>query len=163
MSKILKILTIQNSKEEKFLRTKSDNVLKEEIKSKEFQNFLDDLINTAQEVLTEDGYMAVGLAAVQVGVLKNVFCILDEHSEKFLIMINPEITTHKPTQILGLEGCLSVPGKEGTVSRYKKIKVKYMDRNGVIKRKLFTNQEAREIQHEFDHTQGILFIDKLVD
>ncbi len=163
MAKILKILTIKDSEEEKLLRRKSADVSKEEIKSKEFQDFLDDLILTAEQVLTDEGYTAAGLAAVQVGVSKRIFCILEEGSNKFWIMINPQIKIFNKTQVLGVEGCLSVPNREGRVSRYKKIKVKYLNRDGNIEKKIFTNQEAREVQHEYDHTEGILFIDKIID
>jgi len=78
-------------------------------------------------------------------------------------MINPQIKIFNKTQVLGVEGCLSVPNREGRVSRYKKIKVKYLNRDGNIEKKIFTNQEAREVQHEYDHTEGILFIDKIID
>ena len=163
MPKELKILTIKDKKEELFLRKKSKDVTKEEFPNSEFQAFLDDLVFTAYEVETEDGYSAAGLAAIQVGVDKRVFCILREDTGTFEIMINPVIKPVKHEQVVGLEGCLSVPNKEGKVSRLKKIKVKFQDRNGNIKKGIYSNQEAREIQHEYDHTQGVLFIDKLVD
>jgi len=163
MSKILKIYTIDNPSQKNFLRKVSNTVTKEEIQTEEFQKFLDDLIYTAENVLTDDGYSAAGLSAVQVGVDKKVFCILKEDNGKFEIMINPEIKIVKKERLIDIEGCLSVPHKEGRVSRLKKIKVKYLDRNGKVQKGLFSGQEAREIQHEYDHTQGILFIDKLED
>jgi peptide deformylase len=92
-----------------------------------------------------------------------VFCILKEDSSEFEIMINPEFKVIKNEKSVDIEGCLSVPHKEGNVSRFKKIKVKYLDRNGKVQKGIFSGQEAREIQHEYDHTQGILFIDKLED
>lgn len=163
MTKILKIYTIEAKNEEEFLRRVSKEVSKDEILNKEFQLFLDDLLITAQEVKTTDGYSAAGLAAIQVGVDKRVFCILKENDGAFEIMINPEIKIFNDEKIIGIEGCLSVPAKEGRVSRYKKIKVKYLDRNGKIRKAVFRNQEAREIQHEYDHLEGILFTDKLSD
>ena len=163
MSKTLKIYTIENPSQEKFLRKVSSTVAKEEIQTEKFQGFLDDLIYSAENVLTDDGYSAAGLSAVQVGVDKKVFCILKEDNGKFEIMINPEIKIAKKEKLIDIEGCLSVPHKEGRVSRLKKIKVKYLDRNGKVQKGLFSGQEAREIQHEYDHTQGILFIDKLED
>jgi len=163
MREILKIYTINNKQEEKFLRKISKEVNKKDINSPEFQSFLDDFLFTAEKVVTEEGYSAAGLAAIQVGEDKNVFCILREDSKEFELMINPVIKTIKKEQAVGLEGCLSVPKTEGKVLRYKKIKVKYQDRNGKVVKGIFSNQEAREIQHEYDHTKGVLFIDKLVD
>lgn len=163
MSKTLKIYTIEDPKQKIFLRKVSKNVTKEEIKTDKFQKFLDDLIYTAENVLTDDGYSAAGLSAIQVGVDKEVFCILKEDSSEFEIMINPEFKVIKNEKSVDIEGCLSVPHKEGNVSRFKKIKVKYLDRNGKVQKGIFSGQEAREIQHEYDHTQGILFIDKLED
>lgn len=163
MAKILKIFTIKDSEEEKLLRKKSVNVSVEEIKSEEFKNFLDDLILTAEKAVTDEGYTAAGLAAVQVGILKNVFCILQDDTKEFLIMINPQIKIFNSTKVLGVEGCLSVPNREGKVHRYKKVKVKYLNRDGNVEKRIFSNQEAREIQHEYDHTEGILFTDILID
>ena len=163
MKDILKIYTINNIEEEKFLRKISKDVTVQDINSSDFQSFLDNLIETAKKIVTEEGYSAAGLAAIQVGVDKNVFCILKENSKEFELMINPVIKPIKKEQSTGLEGCLSVPKTEGRVSRYKKIKVKYQDRNGKVVKNIFSNQEAREIQHEYDHTKGILFIDKLID
>lgn len=163
MSKILKIYTIGNPKERKFLRKASAEVTKEELISEEFQLFLDNLLYTAKKIVTQEGYSAAGLAAIQVGIDKKVFCILKEDSNDFEIMINPKIKVINSTEIIGVEGCLSVPKKEGKVSRFKKIKVKYQNRDGKNLKGIFSNQEAREIQHEYDHTEGVLFIDKLVD
>jgi len=163
MSNSLKIYTIQNKEEEKFLRQSSLDVTLDDIKSNEFQSFLDDFLHTAKNVLTEEGYNAAGLAAVQVGIHKNLFCIFKEDTNEFEIMINPDIKILKHEKIVEPEGCLSVPRTEGRVGRYKKIKVKYLNREGKIRKGVFSNQEAREIQHEYDHTKGILFIDKLID
>lgn len=163
MANVLRIYTIEDKKEEQILRKVSKEVSKEEILTIEFQLFLDDLILTAQKVKTQEGYSAAGLASIQVGIDKRVFCILKEESGEFEIMINPEIKVLKNDKVEDIEGCLSVPNKEGRVSRYKKIKVKYQDRSGKIKKAVYRNQEAREIQHEYDHLQGILFTDKLVD
>ncbi len=163
MGNILKIYTIKDKEEEKVLREISKDISKEEILSNEFQSFLDDLLFTAQEVETEEGYSSAGLAAIQVGVDKRVFCFLKESNGEFEIMINPGIKIIGKEKIVDIEGCLSIPKFEGRVSRYKKIKVKYIDREGKIQKGVFKNQEAREIQHENDHLNGILFTDKLSD
>jgi len=64
-------------------------------------------------------------------------------------------------QDLDWEGCLSIPGVEEKVLRYKKVRVSYIDKNADKQRKTFKKMEAREIQHEFDHLEGILFIDRI--
>lgn len=161
MGKILKIYTVEDKKEEKFLRELSKEVSLEEIKSDEFQTFLDDLLFTAQNVTTQEGYIAAGLAAVQVGKHYNMFCILEEDSRDFYTMINPKIEILNTLQSSEKEGCLSIPGVEKPVRRFKKIRVTYLDRQGKKNRKVFTEYEAREIQHEYDHTQGILFTDRI--
>lgn len=163
MGKILKIYTIEDKEGEKILRRVSQEVSKNEISSKDFQLFLDDLVSTAKNVETDEGYSSAGLAAIQVGTDKRVFCFLKENSDEFEIMINPEIKIIGKEKIVEIEGCLSIPKFEGRVSRYKKIKVKYIDREGKTRKGVFKNQEAREIQHENDHLDGILFTDKLSD
>ncbi len=160
---MLKIYTIKNSKEEKFLREKTDEVSKSQIEDKEFQTFIDNLIYTAQKFESEDGYLSVGLAAIQVGKKDKLFAFFREDIQDFEVMINPEIEIVSPIQEIEKEGCLSIPGVEGKVARFRKIRVRYLDRNGKRKRETFTRMDAREIQHEFDHTQGILFTDKLID
>jgi len=163
MAKILKIYTVEDTKEEKFLREKTREVTTEEIESKSFQSFLDDLIFTAQNYESEDGYLSVGLAAVQVGKKYKTFTFFRQVREKFEIMINPEIDILTPLQDIEKEGCLSIPNIEGNVARFKKIRVKYLDKHGKKRKEIFNGMDAREIQHEYDHTQGVLFTDKIID
>ncbi|HBB64715.1 MAG: peptide deformylase, peptide deformylase [candidate division WS6 bacterium GW2011_GWC1_33_20] len=163
MAECLNILTINNPKEEAFLRKKSIEVSKDEIGSKEFQSFLDDLLFTAQNIVTEEGYKSAGLAAVQVGKNLRVFCILKKDSNDFEIMINPQLDILKSREIIQLEGCLSIPRREGNVSRHNKVRVTYLNRYGKKIKKKFSGIESREIQHEYDHIEGILFIDKITD
>ena len=158
---MLKILEIDNKKELETLRKVSKKVNEKDIKDPLFQQFLDDLIYTAQNTVTEEGWEAAGLAAVQVGKLIKVFCILRD-SKEFEIMINPEIKEITKDTAIDTEACLSIPHQTGNVERFKKIKVTYLDRNGNKKRERFSNWEAREIQHEYDHLEGVLFTDKLV-
>ena len=162
MAKMLKILQVNNEEELKTLREISKDVTMEELKSDDFQNFLDDLVFTAKNTETEEGYRIAGLAAIQVGVSKRVFCILNDDDE-FEILINPEIKVINNKQVIGLEACLSIPKIQGNVLRSKKIKVTYIDRNGKKMKERFTNWESREIQHEYDHLEGVLFTDKSID
>lgn len=118
---------------------------------------LDDLADTMYY-----GNRGIGIAAPQVGVLRRVF-IVDVGDENGKIeFINPEIIEQSGSQIDG-EGCLSVPGKTCEVDRPEHIKVKALDRNGNEFVLEADNLLARCICHEYDHLDGILFIDKAVD
>ena len=104
----------------------------------------------------------IGIAAPQVGVLRRVFVVDvgDEHGK--IEFINPEILETSGSQTDN-EGCLSVPGKTCPVTRAEYVKVKALDRDGNV----FTIEGegllARCILHEYDHLEGILFIDKSAD
>ena len=101
----------------------------------------------------------VGLAAVQVGILKRVVVI--DIGEGPMELVNPEITMKEGEQQES-EGCLSLPGKYGVTSRQQKVQVKAQDRNG--KWQVFTGEDlkARAFCHEIDHLDGILFTSHLV-
>jgi len=163
MSNTLKILTIEKPKEEEILRTISNDVNLEDIKTKEFQEFLEQLRLTAEKSEEQVGVASAGISAPQVGKNIRVFYILDSKEEKFKLFVNPELTIIDMKQDLDWEGCLSIPGVEEKVLRYKKVRVSYIDKNGDRQRKTFKKMEAREIQHEFDHLEGILFIDRIED
>lgn len=131
-------------------------------KSREVVNFdarlhalLDDMLDTVREA---DG---AGLAAPQVGVLRRVVLVLD-HDDIFIELINPKIIETEGEQIEP-EGCLSVPGIYGTVSRPKYVKVRAQDRFGKEFEISGTELLAREFCHEIDHLDGILFTDKVIE
>ena len=112
---------------------------------------LDDMKDTVKR---EEG---AGLAAPQVGVLRRLAVV--DVEEGYYELINPVILIQKGEQ-MGWEGCLSVRGKQGVVSRPMKVKVSYQDRNGekhLLQAKGFF---ARAICHELDHLDGVLYIDK---
>lgn len=112
---------------------------------------LDDMKDTVKK---EEG---AGLAAPQVGVLRRVVVV--DVPEGYFEFINPVILSQKGEQS-GWEGCLSVKGKSGIVSRPMKVKLSYQDRNGekyLLQAKGFF---ARAICHELDHLDGVLYIDK---
>lgn len=101
----------------------------------------------------------VGLAAPQIGILKRVIVLDPADGETGLIeMINPEII-EKSGRALGPEGCLSIPGLQGEVNRYQKIKVKGLDRDGQEIEMEAEDFVARIFQHEIDHLNGVLFTD----
>ena len=114
---------------------------------------------------SRDFEVCVGLAAVQIGVLKKVVILRTEKSEdkKFDVFINPKIIKTYGEQELDFEGCLSVKDIYGLVPRYPKVKVQAMDENGEIKRTVAEGFRARLIQHEVDHTKGIMFVDHIKD
>ena len=114
---------------------------------------LEDMADTMYEA---DG---VGLAAPQVAILRRVV-VIDVGDENGLIeMVNPKIIYDSREQICDAEGCLSVPGERGLVSRPKKVVCEYFDRNG--EKKEITGEDflARAICHELDHLDGRLYID----
>lgn len=100
-----------------------------------------------------------GLAAPQIGVLERIVIIAPGGS-KAIPLINPEIVEATGEQI-GQEGCLSIPGLYGDVKRAKRVVVRAYDRNGRGVEYEMEGLPARVIQHEVDHLDGILFIDKV--
>ena len=113
------------------------------------------------------GPSACGIAAPQVGRFQRIV-IVDVSSMKkpvanhgHLIMINPEIIEHDG-MVMGREGCLSVPEFTGNVMRAEKIKLQFQNPQGETIQFETTGFEARAIQHEMDHLDGVLFLDRLV-
>ena len=112
---------------------------------------LDDMKDTVKK---EEG---AGLAAPQVGILRRAVVV--DVEEGFFEFVNPEIIAQSGEQN-GWEGCLSVRGKQGVVSRPMKVTLRYYDRQGekhILKAKGFF---ARAICHELDHLDGVLYIDR---
>ncbi len=130
---------------------------------------IDDEILTLIDDMFETMYKerGVGLAAVQVGILKRLIVISvpdfdDEAKPDFkLALINPEIIWHGEEKEILEEGCLSFPEIRDDVARYTQIKVKYLDRDGNEQILDAENYIAKVLQHEIDHTNGITFIDRL--
>ncbi len=112
---------------------------------------LDDMKDTLKKA------QGAGLAAPQVGVLRRIFVV--DVEEGYFEFINPEIISQKGEQY-GLEGCLSVVGKEGYVKRPQKVTVKYQDRKGDFYKLTAEGFFAKAICHENDHLNGVLYIDK---
>ena len=139
------------------IRTDKDPILRkisrpvEEINPR-IKTLAKDMIDTLHKA---DG---VGLAAVQVGVLRRIIVVETEQGNP-IVMINPEILESSGEQD-GPEGCLSVPGRRGEVKRPNYVKVKAMDLDGNIKEYEGTELFARCVFHETDHLDGILYTDK---
>lgn len=123
-----------------------------------FDEKLATLIDDMLETMYNDN--GVGLAAVQVGILKRVVVI--DIGEGPIELVNPEITFEEGEQI-SQEGCLSLPGKWANTKRPQKVQVKAQDRNG--KWQVFTGEDlkAKAFCHEIDHLDGILFTSHIVD
>lgn len=102
----------------------------------------------------------IGLAAPQVGVLRRVVVI--DVGEGILKIINPEIE-ERQGEITDIEGCLSVPGISGTVSRPEKVKLKYINEDNKEMELEAEGLLARAICHEIDHLDGILYTDKVIE
>lgn len=110
----------------------------------------------------------VGLSAPQIGQLLKIIIIWSKPSRKFLPMINPQIIWQSKRTKLGVssskfpfEGCLSVPGVWGKVRRHSVIKVRYLTPASAIVIRKFKGLTGVIIQHEIDHLNGILFIDRI--
>ena len=148
MSDVFPIVTIPTPS----LRERSVEIAVEDIKTPEFQAYLDKLVRT---MFVADG---VGIASPQIG--RNIRAIVVNTGAHPECYMNPVITKSSETMVESEEGCLSVPKQYGLVSRHKKITVEAITRHGkrvVLDLKGFP---AIVFQHEINHLDGILFIDK---
>jgi peptide deformylase len=110
-----------------------------------------------------------GLAAPQVFEPLSLFIIASCPNQRYphapqmepLAIINPEILWMSDEKEKGWEGCLSIPGLRGLVPRHRRIGVRYLTRAGEVREEEFTDFLARVFQHEFDHLQGIVFLDRM--
>lgn len=120
--------------------------------TKHTKKLLDDMAETMYKA------EGVGLAAPQIN--QSLQLVVLDDGNGLIELINPEILEHSEETEMGVEGCLSVPGYYGNVSRYKKIKVRALNRHG--KTVIYEPEDflARIFQHEIDHLYGKLFIEK---
>ena len=122
----------------------------------EFNGRLHALLDDMQETLTDAA--GAGLAAPQVGVLRRICIVLDERDDSYMELINPEIVGESGEQT-GVEGCLSVPGKWGIVTRPNVVKVRAQDRDGNWFEAEREGLTARAFCHEIEHLDGHLFVE----
>jgi peptide deformylase len=143
------------------LRAKTRPVEKAEIKSQSLQKLIDDMIETMAE------YHGVGLAAPQVHERVRLFVALldpaadDDQPPEPTAIINPDIAVVGSDIVEDWEGCLSVPDIRGRVPRAREIRVRAFDRRGDRIELRAENFTARVIQHEADHLDGVLFLDRM--
>jgi peptide deformylase len=132
----------------------------------DLQQLIDDMIDTMREAA------GVGLAGPQVNHslrLTVVETLPDRDEEgneiegtrELFVLVNPEIVWQSDDLVKGIEGCLSIPGWVGEVNRHQSIRVKAQDRHGRKIRMRLAGWTARIVQHEVDHLDGVLYIDKL--
>lgn len=147
------------------LRQKSDKI---HVITDEVTKLADDMTSAALD--WEDSRpheISAALAAVQVDKLKKVVIVRSDFEDKaardFTVLINPEIVKYEGELVEDFEGCLSVDGVYGKVPRYSKVRVKALDVNGDEIRLKAEGFLARVLQHEIDHTKGVVFIDHIKD
>lgn len=133
------------------------------VKNPDIQRLIDDLVATLMEA------HGVGLSAPQVYQSLRVMIVASHPNPRYpqapnmkpTAIINPKIISHSSQTKKDWEGCLSIPGIRGLIPRYTKISVSYVDRFGKKKQKNYTDFIARIFQHELDHLDGIVFLDRL--
>lgn len=169
-----KIVTNDNSNA--VLRALAEKVPVADILSPEIQGIIQDMSTALRD--TDDG---IGIAAPQIGVSKQIFIASEEalfdapekmtpeaekktkKDWKHYVFINPKIVTISKSTVHDAEGCLSVPGTYGLVTRAEKIKIRGLNEHGEKVERGASGLFARLFQHEMDHLRGVLFIDKAED
>jgi len=157
MGELRKIIQLGNP----ILRSKAAVI--ENIQDEQIQKLIEDLLRT---VADSNG---VGIAAPQIAEQKRLFIVASRPNPRYpnapemepTAMINPKITAHSNEIAKSWEGCLSIPGIRGLVPRYQAIEVEYIDGDGKLHKQEFTDFVARIFQHEYDHFEGIVFLDRV--
>lgn len=131
---------------------------------KNLQTLLDDMVETMRDA------PGVGLAAPQIGLSERIIVIeyyereeqeeVEDAPKKVWALINPEITKTSEERLIGVEGCLSIPGLIGEVERHAEVHVKGLNRHGKPTKVKAKGWLARIFQHEIDHLNGVLFTER---
>lgn len=137
--------------------------LVDNVREERLQQLIDALLITAS---ASNG---VGIAAPQVSESYRLFIVASRPNARYpnaplmepTAMINPQIITHSTDIVKGWEGCLSIPGIRGLVPRFQAIEVEYTTRDDQLHRQELTDFVARIFQHEYDHLDGIIFLDRV--
>ncbi len=159
---VMRVLTIENRKDSLILRTPSTEIAAEAIATPEYKALEQKMLATVTSP-EQDG---VGIAAPQVGLLRRIVAVqrFDKEGEPFEVYPNIRVTRTRGEMAPGGEGCLSVPDRRGVVMRYQDIDISYTSP--------FTLRDTTEtilgftaviFQHETDHLDGVLYIDKLAE
>ena len=147
------------------LRQRAREVTPEELRSEEFQRFVDDLIETMRHA------KGAGLAAPQVHRSVRVCAIEVDRNPRYpykpdiplTILVNPVLTPLSEETFENYEGCLSVPNLRGVVRRHAELRVEALDREGNTIQREIRGITAGTFQHETDHLDGLLFLDRVQD
>ena len=148
------------------LRERARELPAEDLRSREVQRLIDDMIETKRAA---DG---AGLAANQVGDLRRIAVVeVREGNPRYpykppiplTVMVNPELEPVGEETVAINEGCLSVPNVRGVVPRYVNVRVRYLDRHGEQRVEERRGLTAGTFQHEVDHLNGVLFLDRVRD
>ncbi|NER46779.1 MAG: peptide deformylase [Symploca sp. SIO1B1] len=137
--------------------------LVDNLSDQHLQQLIDELITT---VVGENG---VGIAAPQVSQSYRLFIVASRPNLRYphapvmepTAMLNPRIVAHSQEMVKDWEGCLSIPGIRGLVPRYRSVEVEYTGRDGQLQQQKLTDFVARIFQHEYDHLDGIVFLDRV--
>lgn len=146
------------------LRTPAQAVAKAEIGSPAIERLIDDLVETMRTV------KSVGLSAPQVGIGQQVFVYeIPEGPEvpgeavPLKVILNPMLVAQPGRLVYDWEGCTSVPDLRGLVPRHPSVRIRGLDRQGKAVDYVASGLEGRIIQHEYDHLNGMLFLDRMRD
>ncbi|MBW4439992.1 MAG: peptide deformylase [Plectolyngbya sp. WJT66-NPBG17] len=157
MAEILDIIELGDP----ILREKARSIA--HIQDDRVQTLIDNLLATVQKA------NGVGIAAPQVAESYQLMIVASRPNLRYpnaptmepMPIINPRILAHSDETIKGWEGCLSIPGIRGNVPRYQVIEIEFLDRFGKPQKMEMTDFVARIFQHEFDHFNGIMFLDRV--
>jgi peptide deformylase len=147
------------------LRERARDLTPVELRSPEMQRLIDDMIDTMRDA------RAAGLAANQVHEAVRIAVIEVDHNPRYpykppiplTVVVNPVIEPLDDELVEINEGCLSVPDLRGTVERHVNVRVRYLDREGVAHDEIKRGLTAGTFQHEVDHLDGVLFVDRVRD
>jgi peptide deformylase len=157
MPDLLPIIQLGNP----LLRQKASII--ENIHDEDIQKLIENLMATVGNA------NGVGIAAPQVAESKRLFIVASRPNPRYpnapemepTPMINPTIVANSTEVVKDWEGCLSIPGIRGLIPRYQAVEVEYTDQNAKLQKQEFTDFIARIFQHEHDHLDGIVFLDRL--
>jgi peptide deformylase len=147
------------------LRRRAPELSIDELRDPAVQRLIDDLIETRRAA------GGAGLAATQVSALARIAVVEVDASTRYpykppiplTVIINPVVEPLSPEKLLINEGCLSVPDLRGDVERFVEVRVRYLDRLGEPRETIARGLTAGTFQHELDHLDGILFLDRVTD
>jgi peptide deformylase len=147
------------------LRERAPEIDPDELRSGDIQQLIDDLIETRRAA------GGAGLAATQVSALKRIAVVEVDVDTRYkykpliplTVIVNPVLEPLSPEMLVINEGCLSVPDLRGDVERFVAVRARYLDRDGVPRETVARGLTAGTFQHELDHLDGVLFLDRVAD